>query len=254
MIKVLSFCLFFLSIATASYGGDVALWVFTNYPPANYQNADGHYTGFLHDIVVDVFEKRLGVTVNIATFPWKRCQSMVKNGSADLMVTIPTPERLEYCVTHDNPIWTKRRILFTYGGHPRIDSINRISGLSEIKGGGYTVISYIGNGWVQDTLQSKGVPVLYATTVEGMFRMLSGKRGDLIVEEKSLALPLIKKLGFSNTIVETDGVASESGFHILISKKSVYAKMISRINLEIEKMRKSGEIDRIIDRYRDVSN
>ena len=254
MIKVLSFCLFFLNLASISYGRDVAIWVFTDYPKANYRNAEGQYSGFLHDIVIDVFEKRLGIAVDIAIFPSKRCQAMVKYGSADLMVTVPTTQRLEYTVTHDKPIWTKRLILFTYSGHPRIDSINRISGLTEIKDGGFTVISYIGNGWVENTLQSAGIPVLYATTVAGMYRMLSGRRGDLVVVEKSLALPLIKTWGFSDTIVETDGVASESGFHILISKKSKYAKMISRINLEIEKMRERGEIDTIIRRYSDDSD
>ena len=224
-------------------------WVFTDYPPANYRNAEGLYTGFLHDFVIAVFEKRLGITIEIETFPWKRCQVMVQNGAADLMVTVPTPQRLEYTVTHRNPIWTKRRILFTYRGHPRIDSINRISGLAAIKDGGYTVLSYIGNGWVENTLQRTGIAVFYATTVEGMYRMLSGRRGDLVVEEKSLALPRIKALGLTDSIVETDGIASESGFHILISKKSDCASMISRIDQEIEKMRTGGEIDHIIHRY-----
>lgn len=249
-MRIFAFTLFLLNLFHCAYGQDTAKWVFTNYPPANYQLADGRFSGFIHDIVIQAFEKRLGIAIKISVFPWKRCQSMVENGSADLMVTIPTPQRLAYTVTHDNPIWVKRRILYTYGGHPRIDDMNRINELGAIKRSGFSVISYLGNGWVESIVQGYGIPVLYATTVEGMYRMLAAKRGDLIIEEESLARPLVQGLGLAEGIVQTKGIASESGFHILISKKSPYASLVSRLNREIEAMRTSGEIDRIINRYR----
>ncbi len=175
---------------------------------------------------------------------------MIKDGSADIMVTIPTPERREYALTHNRPVWTKRRIIYTYHGHPRIHDIQLIKGLGAIKSGGYRVIFYLGNGWVEKEVQDKGILVDYATNVDGMYRMLAAKRGDLIVEEKSLAAPRIAEQSLSESIVETKGVGSESGFHILISKKSPLAALISRVDHEVETMRASGEIDRIINHYR----
>ena len=228
---------------------DAVKWVFTNYPPANFQTEDGHVNGFFHDIVVEVFDKGLGIHVEIAVYPWKRCQSMVKEGTADIMVTIPTPERLEYAVTHNRPIWTKRRILYTYHDHPKIHDIQRINGLGAIRSGGYKVISYLGNGWVEKEVQGIGIPVTYATTVDGMYLMLAAKRGDLIIEEKSLAAPRITEQGLSERIDETIGVGSESGFHILISKKSPAAGLISRIDKEIESMRSRGRLDQIFAVY-----
>ena len=238
-----------LAVSHPACSQETAKWVFTNYPPANFQTSEGGFSGFLHDIVLAAFEERLGIGIDIAVLPWKRCQAMVEDGSADLMVTIPTRQRLIYAVTHDRPIWEKRRILYTYRNHPKMVDIHRLDGLAAIKTGGYTVISYLGNGWVKSEVEGLGIKVVYATTVEGMYRMLSAERGDLIIEEQSLATPLIANLALDETIVETDGIADVSGFNILISKKSPYAVMISRLNREIEVMRASGEIDRILARY-----
>ena len=246
-----TFCIItlLLSLSMPASAQDAAKWVFTNYPPANFQTQDGQFAGFLHDIVMEVFTKGLDIHVDIAVYPWKRCQAMVKDGAADIMVTIPTQERLKYTVTHNRPVWTKRRILYTYQGHPKIHDIQRLSGLGTIKSGAYQVISYLGNGWVEKEVQGVGIAVTYATTVDGMYRMLAAKRGDIVIEEKSLAAPRIAEQGLSGKIVETKGVGSESGFHILISKKSPYAALVSRINREVESMRSRNRFDQIFTTY-----
>jgi polar amino acid transport system substrate-binding protein len=248
-MKSLCIITLLLSLSMPVSGQDAVKWVFTNYPPANFQTEDGHFKGFLHDIVIEVFDQGLGIHVDIAVYPWKRCQSMVKEGAADIMVTIPTPERLKYAVTHNRPVWTKRRILYTYRDHPRSHDIQLLNGLDAVRSGGYRVISYLGNGWVEKEVQGLGITVAYATTVDGMYRMLAAKRGDLIIEEKSLAAPRITEQGLSEAIVETSGVGSESGFHILISKKSPCAAMISRIDQEVESMRSRGRLNQIFTAY-----
>jgi polar amino acid transport system substrate-binding protein len=248
-MKLLCIAILVLGIAMPASGQDVVKWVFTDYPPANYQSEDGHFKGFLHDIVLEVFNQGLGLRVDIAVFPWKRCQKMVEAGEADIMVSVPTPQRLEYTLTHNRPIWTKRRILYTYCAHPRINEIEQLNGLAAVRNGGYTVISYLGNDWTKREVQNSGIPVVYATTVDGMYRMLAAHRGDLIIEEKSLAAPRITDLGLSKRIVATKGVGSKSGFHILVSKKSAYAVRISQIDREVESMRSRNRFDQIFSSY-----
>jgi polar amino acid transport system substrate-binding protein len=248
-MKTLCIIALLLSLSMPASAQDAVKWVFTNYPPANFRTQDGQFKGFLHDIVMEVFTEGLDMQVDIAVLPWKRCQAMVKEGAADIMVTIPTQERLKYTVTHNRPVWTKRRILYTYRGHPKIYDIQRLSGLGTIKNGGYQVVSYLGNGWVENEVQGVGIAVAYATTVDGMYRMLAAKRGDLIIEEKSLAAPRIIEQGLSEKIVETEGVGSESGFHILISKKSPYASLVSRVDREVESMRNRKRFDQIFSAY-----
>ena len=251
IIRPIFFCciVVLLSIPGSGWCKDTLRWVFTHYPPANYRAEDGKFNGFFHDIVVDIFEKRLGLSVQMAVFPWKRCQMMVKDGSADMMITVPTPQRLEYAVTHTKPLWTKRRIIYTYRGHPKFDVFNRLNGIAEMRAEQVTVISYLGNGWVESTVQEAGIPVVFAATVEGMYQMLAARRGDVVIEEQSLADPLIRQLKLGDAIVATHGLASTSGFHLLIGKKSPYASMMNRVEQEVEAMRANGDINRILERY-----
>jgi polar amino acid transport system substrate-binding protein len=248
-MKALYIAILVLGLAMPASGQDAVKWVFTDYPPANYQSEDGHFKGFFHDIVLEVFNQGLGLRVDIAVFPWKRCQKMVETGEADIMVTVPTTLRLEYSLTHTRPIWIKRRILYTYGGHPRMNEIEQLNGLAAVRNGGYKVISYLGNDWTKREVQNSGIPVIYATSVDGMYRMLAAHRGDLVIEEKSLADPRIADLGLSKRIVETKGVGSKSGFHILVSKKSAFADRISQIDREVEAMRSRHRFEQIFSNY-----
>lgn len=253
-MKSICIIICFVGLALPASGQDVAKWVFTDYPPANFQTAEGEFKGFLHDIVAELFNREMGVRIDIAVYPWKRCQAMVKDGSADIMVTIPTAERLAYALTHSRPIWTKRRVLYTYPGHPRIAAIGQLDGLVAIRNGGYRVLSYLGNGWIENEVKGLGIPVILATTVDGMYRMLAAKRGDLIIEEQSLATPRIADQGLSGRIIETTGIGSESGFHILISKKSSHAFRIDQLERGVENMRSRGRLNQIISSYGINSN
>jgi len=248
-IKVLAAFFLLFAAAMPAKGQDVVKWVFTDYPPANFRTEEGNFSGFFYDIVMEIFQQRLGLRVDIAIYPWKRCQRMVKSGEADIMVTIPTPERKKYAVTHRRPVWVKRRILYTYRDHPRIQEIHLVNGLAAIKEGGYRVISYLGNGWTEKEVQGAGIPVLFATTVDNMYRMLAAKRGDLIIEEKVLAAPHIVELGLSEKISETGGIGSASGFYILIGRRSVHASLISKLDREVEDMRNQGRLEKIIRNY-----
>jgi polar amino acid transport system substrate-binding protein len=238
--------------AVAAHARSPVKWVFTDYPPANFKTEDGKYSGFLHDILTVALDRHLGVPVHIAVYPWKRCQAMVREGTADLMVTIPTAERMTYCVTHKTPIWIKKYRLYTYRGHPRMTTMDRVDSLEAIQAEGYTVISYLGNGWIENHVESIGIKVLYAATVESMYRMLAAQRGDVIIEEKRLATPLITTQRLAEQIVETRGIASQSGFHILIGKRSPLADQVDRLERVIVKMHDRGDIQRIIERYDDT--
>lgn len=224
-------------------------WVFTDYPPANYVGESGKPAGFFCDMVMEALEKRMGQTVVFSVFPWKRCQAMVRDGQADMMVTIPTPERLAYAVTHAHPLWIKKRILYTYRGHTDQPRLDALKGLAAIRAAGYTVVSYLGNGWVKSAVEKSGIDVQYANSVESMYRMLASRRADLIIEEETLAAPRIQALGLKDKIVPTLGVGSQSGFHILIGKRSPCTAFMPRLEAVLEDMAADGTLARILDRY-----
>ena len=158
-------------------------YVFTQYKPANFIDDHGKPSGFFIEIIREALENRLGIELEMKVYPWQRCQAMVENGKADMMTTIPTEERLGYTVQVNSPIWIKKYRVFTYTNHPFLSRMNKIRTVEDIIKENFKVISYIGNNWSKIHLQDKGIPLMKAPTVESMYRMLSGKRGDLFIED-----------------------------------------------------------------------
>lgn len=247
--KVFSVLVVLIVFQNVSFAKDSITWVFTDYPPANYQTESGEFKGFLYDITIEAFEKRLGIPVEVSIFPWKRCQYLVQQGEYDMFLTIPTPQRLEYALTTEEAVWVKRRIIYTYAGHPKSEEIQTLRGLEEIKEKGFTVLSYLGNGWVEAAVEGAGIPVEYASQVENMYKMLAGKRADIIIEEPSIALPNIEKLGLNSKILSTEGIGAESGFHLLIGKKSQHVDVLEQLNTVIKEMWQDGTIEKILAEY-----
>lgn len=239
----------FLLFSHVSFAKEPMKWVFTNYPPANYTTDAGELKGFLYDIASEALERRMGIPLDVSIYPWKRCQLLVKEGKADMIVTIPTEERLTYAIPTEKPLWIKTRILYTYPDHPRMAEIHKLNGLQDIQQAGFSVVSYMGNGWVETVVEGADIPVQYANTVEGMYKMLSQKRGDLIIEEASLVFPKLQELGLTEQIVATNGVGEESGFHILIGNASPYADKLPQLNATIEEMWNDGTIENILSKY-----
>ncbi len=225
-------------------------WATVDYPPAYYKTTNKKVKGYLYEIAIEALEKRLNIPVSITFFPWKRSQLMVKTGKYDMLFTIATTERLQYTVTHKKPAWVKKRIMYTYKGHPRIEEIHNLKGLESLKKTDFALLSYLGNGWMKAVFdKGAGISVDYATKIEFMYKMLAAKRGDIIIEQPSLAVPNIKRLKLTDKVVETRGIGMESDFHILIGKKSKYSYIIPKLNKVIEKMWRDGTISKILKKY-----
>lgn len=57
------------------------------------------------DLMREIFEKKLGMTIVPHQLPWKRCQAKVRIGEADIMLTVATDERLEYALKSDQSFY-----------------------------------------------------------------------------------------------------------------------------------------------------
>lgn len=225
-------------------------FVFTCYEPANYRDESGAPAGFFVDIVREALEVRLGVPVEMAVYPWPRCQYMVKEGLADMMATIPTDERREYAVVVDTPIWIKRYKLYTVPGHPAIGVMDGVRSVEDLRRSGLVVISYLGNDWSRTTLERAGVRIVNASGVEGMYRMLLAGRADAAVEDPILAERTLDSLGLSGRLVETDGIVEESSFHLMLGDRSPRVGLVDELNEALAQMWADGTVAAIMDRYR----
>lgn len=224
--------------------------MYTEYKPANYLTEEKQSAGFFIDIIREVFEKRLSIPLSIQIFPWPRCQNMIEMGEADMMMTIPTNERLDYALAVDPPIWVKEYMIYTWAGNPELERLNNINCLEALKKERISVLSYLGNSWSDTKLKPAGITVLDSNTVDGMYRMLRAQRGQVIIEDPILVEPALKNLNLADYIVPTKGIVETSSFHILISKKSPYAGRITEISRVLTDMMNDGTIRNIMNHYK----
>lgn len=124
-----------------------------------------------------------------------------------------------------------------------------ISSLDDIRRGRYQVVSYLGNEWIKSAVEAMGIHVQYANSVEGMYRMLASRRAELIIEEASLASPRIQQLNLAGKIIRTNGVGSESGFHLLIGKRSPFVQVMPHLEATLTAMEHDGTIATILEKY-----
>jgi len=238
-----------LAATVSAQARDAIRIAYPEFQPFFAESEKGEVQGFFYDIVTEALEKRMGLETAWTALPWKRCQEYVKSGEFDAMITVPTRERGAYSETHPDPFYLKELKLFTYAGHARLNAIVAIQTLSDIRRGGYSVITYSGNGWHKRHLASLGVPTHETPIVRNVWRMLAAKRGDLVIEWPQGAYPDIRDLGLENRIVETAVALDAMPFHLLISKKSTYRDLLPRFNEVIKTMQTDGTIDGILTRY-----
>ncbi len=209
----------------------------------------GEVEGFFYEIITEALDRRLGIRTAWTEMPWKRCQEQVYSGRYDAMITVPTKERSVYCDTHPDPFYLKELKVFTYAGHPDLDRISAIRTMADIKSGGFSVITYSGNGWHEKNISSLGIPTHETSLVPNIWKMLAAKRGDLVIEWPAGAAANIKISGVAGKIIETDVSLESMPFHLLISKKSKFNSILPGFNEVIREMFSDGTMKRILSAY-----
>lgn len=181
--------------------------------------------------------------------PWKRCQVYVSSGKFDAMITVPTKERLAYALTHKTPFYLKKMVLFTYSGHPRMEEIRKVKSLDDIREHGFSVVTYSGNGWHKKNVASRKIETLEVSQVHLVWKMLAARRADLVIEWPVGAYAGMDKTGVREKIVETPVNVSAMKFHLMISKKSKFTRILPEFDRIIHKMREDGTMQRIVSAY-----
>jgi len=208
----------------------------------------GKMTGFFYEIVSEALG-RIGVETAWHAYPWGRCQTNVQGGEADAMITVPTAERLAYSRTHSDPFYRKQLVIFTCADHPRISEIKAITGIDDIRDGGFSVITYMGNGWNEENISVRGIKTYETPNLKGVWLMLAQMRGDIVIEWPGGAWPDIRAVGVERDVIQTGVVLESMPFHLLVGNDSPYADRLAGFNETILVMQRDGTMERIIDQY-----
>jgi len=234
---------------SAAYAQSALRIAYPDYPPFHWMKENGEMSGFFYEIISEALGKKMGLRIVWTVYPWTRCQENVKIGTDDAILTVPTAERAVYTVTHKNPFYQKPLNLFTAIDHPRIAEIKKIKKITDLRDGGFSVITYSGNGWHKENIQPLGIKTYESSYLENQWRMLAEKRGDTIIEWPPGAWPDIKRVGVPDRLVDTGVTISSMPFHLLIRKNSLYASILTDFNATIKRMKSDGTMKTILSRY-----
>lgn len=240
-----------LCLAVPAAAGPAPVRVaYPEFPPFHWRDQQGRMQGFFHEIIREALERRLGLATVWTPQPWARCQASVRDGSADVMLTVPTPERAAYALASAEPFYVKRLNVFARADHPRIGEIRGLASLEDIRRSGFSVITYNENGWNKAHVEPLGVRVFTANSLQSVWRMLAERRGDLVIEWPPAAWPDIRALKLDREIVQTGAVMGSMSFHLLVGRRSPHAGVLSGFDQAVRAMREDGTMDRILKNWR----
>jgi polar amino acid transport system substrate-binding protein len=250
VLFVFIFLLLFAVVKTASAETNHQL-VFTSaeWPPVIYLDEKGKMSGLYADLLHEVFIERLGLEFQYKQVPWRRAQREVKEGIADFLIAIPDTERLLYAVSSKSPFFKLYLNVYTYKNHPRIQEIQRIKTVGDIKRLGLTTVSNMGNGWQKANVEANGIPTFYALTEEEACLFLARKRADIMIDAVVPTNHIIKKLGIADDLVITGASFGPIDLHLLMSKESKYLPFMDRIDTVFAELEADGTLEKILERY-----
>ncbi len=241
------FCLCGLR-APAAAAGPLRI-AYAEFWPFHWRDAQGRMNGLFHDILSEALERRMGLETVWEEYPWARCQANVRDGAADAMLTVPTMERSSYARVSGEAFYRKGMHVFTRAGHPRREQILALSSLEDIRAGGFSVITYMGNGWSQMHVEPMGIPVVQTSSLRSVWLMLAEGRGDLVIEWPPAARHELSGLDLENAVVLGRGEVAGMSFHLLVGTSSPYVGILPEFSRVVREMRKDGALDRIAAKY-----
>lgn len=200
----------------------------------------GTVSGLWREMLDELFEERLGWQVDYLIRPWPRAQNEVRLGQADGMISIVTTDRQGYTVVGKTPLCSFPLHLFTWLGHPRFEEMGHIESVADIQAMGFKLVSNLGNGWYQDTIERSGVATTWLPTDEQMVRFVAAQRGDGFIDVPRSIDQLTTRLGLADKIINTGVSFGKVPVHLLISKDSPFAARIDEIDAALARCRAEG--------------
>lgn len=244
-----------VAMATASHAAKPACTLLVGWEPYavfTYDRGDGQPAGVDIDIMRRIGEQA-GCTVAFRELPWTRILLELQAGRIDATTSVQhTPERDNFAY-FSVPYRKGQLALFTRRGNA---SALRIGGIDEWAGTGKrlgVILGYSYGPQVDQALARPEVHALidvapdYATAI----RMLVSERTDAFLsEDVNVMAGEAAALGVADAVERHPAYVPATEYHVMFSRESVPPDIVSAADKVIDHMKRSGEIDALIERYR----
>lgn len=212
------------------------------YSPISFEE-NGEAIGIAPDIIREAFG-RMGYQVKLEVLPWKRCQEMAEDGSADgFFSPYYNEERNQKYLFTNEPLLVEKNVLLVKKGSG-IKFDGDVSKLSD-----YTWGTITGYATLDKYEEIKKID--YSDSIDAQVEKLTipERNVDIIVNTNYILWYSAKNLGLSDKIEELDVPLSEYPAYLAFTR----AKNMQEIAEEFEKvlieMKNDGSYDSIIEKY-----
>lgn len=216
-----------------------------------YQNASekGRNKG-LYVEVVEEAAKKIGISITIEAYPWKRCLIMMEREQADGIIGVLKNKSLHKSVNFvDEPLAFEEITLATYTG----SDIKFDGKLDEIYK--YKIGIIRGTTFYDEWEKKKEnfISLEETNRLEYLLKKLSAKRVDLIIGNKFIIQYNIKKFNLNNKVKIIDPSLSLNSGHLAFSKKKgkSHKALAEAFNKAIKEIKKSDIYINILNKYVD---
>ncbi|GGY81180.1 substrate-binding periplasmic protein [Marinobacter zhanjiangensis] len=214
------------------------------YPPFTIVHSDGSMSGIFWD-TLSVITERLDLALLPVQIPPKRSDSLLHDGYADVtMRAIEWADNPEDFVFSD-PVIITRDAIFVHK-----DSPHTISRVADLRG---TLLCRLGfrYPWLEDKLESDAVELIPVQKQQPMFKRLyqGGGRFTGAVSNLHAGYWVLRNNPQWNDAIDEAPIRLDTvGFRLMFPPR--HADLVPDINRELERLRNSGELNRIINAYR----
>ncbi|MBN2016523.1 MAG: transporter substrate-binding domain-containing protein [Candidatus Cloacimonetes bacterium] len=221
------------------------IFTYLDYPPYCWTDAEGNAHGIYIDIINEVVRDRMGIPVVYQEHSWDVAQKLVQDGEADAFITVPTPERREYTEISNEPLVSDGCVLFTQKDNKRLEEIQKITNLPELKD--FTLLDYTGSGWARQHLADFDVE--WMPGIKQVLIELANGKGDIFVQPPILTKYNIKELKLEDKLIEIPNSLDEIHFYLCVGKNSSFVHILPEFDRIITEMKQNGSLQKIIDSY-----
>ena len=209
--------------------------------------------GLYADILDDILGKRMKLPWSCTLLPWKRAQTEVQAGNADILITVPTTERRKYALISSQPVYEAYLYVYTYKDHPKIAEIRKIKSAEDIVRLELTPVTNLGNNWHRENIDAAGIKTHYVPAEENLARFLAAKRADILIDTPPSMNRIIDNLGLAQQIEMTPARFGPIRFHILVGQKSPFAASMKSLNQAVDQFVLDGTRERLASKYLRIS-
>lgn len=245
MKKIVVICIMCILVLFSGCSKKPVIFTFLDYAPYCWTDSDGNAQGIYIDIIDEVVRNGMGIPVEYHEYAWDVAQDLVKDGTADAFITVPTPERREYTEISNEPLFSDVCVIFTQKDNERLDEIQKVTSIPDLKG--FKLLDYTGSGWANQHLADFDVEWLPGIK-EVLIELANGK-GDIFVQPHILTNYNINELHLEDKIIEIPNPLDHVEFHVCVSKNSSYVNILPEFDRIIKEMKEDGSLQKIINSY-----